>query len=69
MHLLNLHYIQVEHVQKPNKDSLYIEHIGKFEDGGSESFSDQSVEIVVDEDKRRLHARSVARTICHIILV
>jgi Ser-tRNA(Ala) deacylase AlaX len=48
---------KVEHVQKPNKDSLYIEHIGKFEDGGSESFSDQSVEIVVDEDKRRLHAR------------
>ena len=74
----------MNHVQKPTKDSLYIEHIGKFEDGESErsvvflvsglslliseslihSFSDHSVEIVVDEDKRRLHARYVVHTVC-----
>ncbi|XP_062518385.1 alanine--tRNA ligase-like [Corticium candelabrum] len=50
-------FFKVSHVQKPNKDSLYIEHIGKFEGNERESFSDSVVEIIVDEGRRRRNAR------------
>ncbi|EDV27011.1 Alanyl-tRNA editing protein AlaX-L [Trichoplax sp. H2] len=48
----------VHHVQKPSKEALFIEHVGKYSQSSIRRFDvGDPVIMQIDEAKRRLHAR------------